>query len=92
MNAREHGPVEHDALYVDLLTDTIRTVSTQVKQFVSQGLSEDKAIAQVDFSSVEKRFTHGDLFLTNRFKDYVAGALPRSAYLDETGKGPKEVF
>jgi glyoxylase-like metal-dependent hydrolase (beta-lactamase superfamily II) len=88
-----HGLVENDSQYIDLLIDTIQAVSTQMKGLVAEGLSEEKAIAKVDFSAVEKRFTHGDPFLTNRFKDYVASfALADAAYLVETGKGPKEVF
>jgi cyclase len=88
-----HGPVEHDSQYIDLLVDTVRTVSTQMQSLVRQGLSEEQAIAKVDFSGVRLRFTHGDPFLENRFEDYVTGsALPHAAYLDETGKGPKEVF
>jgi cyclase len=88
-----HGLVEHDSQYIDLLIATIQTVSTQMRTFVAQGLSEEQAIAKLDFSGVEKRFTHGDPFLTNRFQDYVASmALADAAYLVETGKGPKEVF
>jgi glyoxylase-like metal-dependent hydrolase (beta-lactamase superfamily II) len=88
-----HGLVESDSQYVDLLIDLIRTVSTQMKALVAQGVSEEEAVTRVDFSAVEKRFTHGDPFLTNRFRDYVAGAaLPDAAYLVETGKGPKEAF
>jgi cyclase len=88
-----HGLVERDSEYVDLLIDTIRTVSTQVKSLVAQGLTKEDASAKVDFSSVEKRFTHGDPFLTNRFQDYVTGpSLPGAAYLVETGAGPAEVF
>jgi len=88
-----HGLVAHDAQYVDLLTDTIRTVSVQMKAFVAQGLSKDAAFGKIDFSSVERRFTHGDPFLTNRFHDYVASAgLLEAAYAAETGKGPEEAF
>jgi len=88
-----HGLVEYDSQYVDLLIDTIQTVSTQMKSFVAQGLSEEQAIAKLDFSGVEKRFTHGDPFLKNRFQDYVASlGLSQAAYLAATGKGPNEVF
>ncbi len=88
-----HGVVEHDASYVDLLIDTIETVSAQMKAFVAQGLSADDAVAKVDFSSVEDRFTHGDPFLVHRFEDYVTGsALPKAAYLVATGKEPEEAF
>lgn len=88
-----HGPVESDSQYVDLMIDTIQTVSTQMKSFVAQGLTQENAVAKVDFSSVEERFTHGDPFLRHRFQDYVAGrALATATYLVETGKGTKEVF
>lgn len=88
-----HGLVQNDSQYVDLLIDTIQLVSVQMKSLITQGLSEEDAIAKVDFSSVEKRFTHGDPFLANRFQDYVAAtALADATYLVQTGKGPKEAF
>ena len=67
-------------------------ISAQMKSLVAQGLSEAAAVAKVDFSSVERRFTQGDAFLTNRFRDYVSEALPAAAYAVETRKRPKEVF
>jgi glyoxylase-like metal-dependent hydrolase (beta-lactamase superfamily II) len=88
-----HGLVAHDAQYLDLLADTIRTVSTQMKAFVAQGLPKDAALAKIDFSDVERRFTHGDPFLTNRFHDYVTSAgFLEAAYAAETGKAPEEAF
>lgn len=87
-----HGLVEHDSAYVDLLIDTVRTVSTQMKALVSKGVSRDDAVVKIDFSGVENRFTHGDPFLTNRFHDYVALALPAAAYDVESGAGIKEAF
>ncbi len=88
-----HGLVEHDSEYIDLLSDTIQTVSKQMRSLVAQGLSEKDAIAKVDYSNVEKRFTNGDPFLKHRFEDYVSStALAHAAYLVETGKGPNEVF
>lgn len=88
-----HGPLEADAQYVDLLIDTIQSVSAQMKTLVAQGLSQEAAVAKVDYSGVEPRFTHGDPFLKNRFQDYVSRAgLSAAAYLVETGKGPNEVF
>jgi glyoxylase-like metal-dependent hydrolase (beta-lactamase superfamily II) len=87
-----HGLVEHDSAYVDLLIDTFRTVSAQMKSLVAGGASHEEAVARVDFSSVENRFTHGDAFLTNRFHDYVSTALPEAAYRVATGAGIKEAF
>ena len=48
-----HGLVEHDVDYIDLLSDLIRTVSTQMKTLVAKGLSEDDATKQIDYSSVK---------------------------------------
>ena len=88
-----HGLVEHDAAYVDLLADTFHSVSGQMKSLVARGLPEQEAISKVDYSSIERRFTHGDPFLTNRFHDYVSDSnLAGAAYAVETGKGPSEVF
>jgi glyoxylase-like metal-dependent hydrolase (beta-lactamase superfamily II) len=88
-----HGGVEHDALYLGLLIDTIHSVTVQMKALVASGLSEADATAKVDFSSVEKRFTHGDPFLEHRFQDYVStSALAHGAYQVENGKDPEEPF
>jgi hypothetical protein len=64
-----------------------------VKALVAQGASEQEAIAKVDFTGVESRYTHGDPFLKNRFHDYVSdSALTTAAYEAETGKVPREAF
>lgn len=87
-----HGAVQHDSSYVDLLNDTIHSVVAQMKSLVARGATKEDAIAKMDWSAIEPRFTHGDPFLTNRFHDYVAMALPEAAYLVETGAGIKESF
>lgn len=88
-----HGQVEYGSQYVDLLIDTIHTVSTQMHSFVAQGMQQEQAIRSLNLSAVEQRYTHGDAFLTNRFQDYVSsGSLAEAAYLMETNNDPKEVF
>ena len=87
-----HGLVQHDSAYVDLLSDLIRTTSEQMKAQLAKGASHDDAVAKIDLSAIEQRFTHGDPFLTNRFHDYVTAGLPEAAYLAESGKGIKEQF
>lgn len=88
-----HGPVEHDTQYIDLLADTLQIVSAQMKALVAQGLSKEAAVEKIDFSKVEPRFTHGDPFLANRFRDYVSRfALPEAAWSVAAGKAPDEVF
>ena len=87
-----HGAVLHDSSYVDLLSDTIHSVAAQMKSLVAKGVTKEDAIAKIDWSAIEPRFTHGDPFLANRFHDYVSAALPQAAYLVETGAGIKESF
>jgi glyoxylase-like metal-dependent hydrolase (beta-lactamase superfamily II) len=88
-----HGAIASNSEYIDLLIDTIQSVSAQMKPLVAQGLPEEEAVGKIDFSSVETRFTHGDPFLTNRFKDYVVGsALAAAACRAEMGKPPEESF
>ncbi len=88
-----HGPVEFDRGYVDLLIDLLQTTADQMKGLVARGLSEEDAVAKIDFSKVESRFTKGDAFLAHRFQDYVTGtALPGAAYQAEKGTGPTEQF
>ena len=86
-----HGPVQSDSTYLDLVSDTIRLVSTQMKDLVARGLGQEDAVAKIDLAGVETRFTHGDPFLTNRFRDYLSG-LPEAAYAVATGKDPEETF
>jgi cyclase len=87
-----HGAVERDAKYLGLLDDTIGVVVAQVHALVAKGLDKDKAVAGVDFSQFEPRFTHGDPFLAHRFEDYVKTALPAAAYQVEISGEPGETF
>jgi len=88
-----HGALQSDTQYVDLLIELIDSVAAQTRALVAQGVPQEKAIASIDFSAVEQRFTHGDAFLTNRFKDYVAdGALAAAAFRVEIQGEPEEVF
>ena len=86
-----HGLVEHDAQYVDLLIDTIGSVSSQMKALIANGLSKEDAVSKMDYSAIEKRFTNGVAFLKNRFQD-TASALSQAAYLVESGAGARETF
>lgn len=88
-----HGAVQHDAAYIELLAELIRTVSEQMKPLAEQGLAQDSAMAKIDFAGIEPRFTHGDPFLANRFQDYVVtGGLLGATWLAITGKDPVEHF
>jgi len=87
-----HGAVQRDASYISLLDETIGTVAQQVHALVGRGLDKDHVIEGIDFSAVEKRFTHDDPFLAHRFEDYVKSALPATAYRVELSGEPEETF
>lgn len=87
-----HGAVEHDSAYVDLLIETIDSASKQMRTLLAKGTAKDAAIAAIDLSSVEPKFTHGDPFLKNRFQDYVGSSLPQAVYLVESGGRIEESF
>lgn len=88
-----HGAVQHDTAYLDLLDELMQSVNIQMKSLVAQGLPESVAVARVDLSALEPRFTHGDPFLEHRFEDYVANtALPHGAYRVASGQRPSEDF
>jgi glyoxylase-like metal-dependent hydrolase (beta-lactamase superfamily II) len=86
-----HGAPQSDAAYLDLLSNALRLASSQMKELVARGVPHDEAVTRIDLAAVEARFTHGDPFLTNRFRDYLAD-LPEAAYAAATGKGPQETF
>jgi hypothetical protein len=86
-----HGAVQSDTAYLDLLSDTIQLAAVQMRQLIARGVSHDEVITKIDLGAVEPRFTHGDPFLANRFRDYLSN-LPEAAYAVETGRSPEEKF
>ncbi len=87
-----HGPVERDAQYLDLLSETIRAVANQLKTAAAGGRSREEVVAAADYAAVEPRFTHGDPFLAHRFEDYVRAPLADAAWLAAQGQTPDEAF
>ncbi len=86
-----HGGVQSDAAYLELLSDTIRLAAAQMKELVGRGVSHEEAVTKIDLGAVEPRYTHGDAFLANRFRDYFSD-LPEAAYAEATGRTPEEKF
>jgi glyoxylase-like metal-dependent hydrolase (beta-lactamase superfamily II) len=86
-----HGAVQADAVYLDLLSETVRLVAKQMQELVARGVSHDEALPKIDLGAVEPRFTHDDPFLANRFHDYLSD-LPEAAYEVAVQKAPEEKF
>ncbi|WP_223115387.1 hypothetical protein [Luteimonas suaedae] len=84
-----HGDIQHDAAYADLLIEAFELVAVQIKPLIAEGLDEEAAVARLDFSSVEPRFTEGDEFLAGRFDAWFKRPIGRAAYRVESGDSPE---
>lgn len=58
-----HGDIQRDTSYVDLLIEFSDTIADQRDALLAEGLSEKDAMAKLDFSAFEERFTGGDAYL-----------------------------
>lgn len=84
-----HGDFQRDAGYVDLLIETMDLVTEQMTALVAEGADQETATAQLDFASVEPRFTDGDAFLAERFAAWFKRPIARAAYLQAIGESPE---
>lgn len=84
-----HGDLQRDAVYVDLLIETLDLVADQMQTLVAEGLDEDSAVARLDFSAVEERFTGGDEFLAGRFRTWFKLPIGRAAHRIARGERPE---
>lgn len=75
-----HGPLQTDTVYVDLLIETLESVTAQVNAIVAQNKSLDDIRKSVDFSKVEPRFTKGDPILKRFFGLFFKQPIVPAAY------------
>ena len=86
-----HGEVLRDRAYPALMAETLDSVATQMDALVAEGLSQEDARKQLDLSTFEQRFTGGDAFLGDRFREWFADPIADAAWLIATGKDPEIV-
>jgi glyoxylase-like metal-dependent hydrolase (beta-lactamase superfamily II) len=75
-----HGPLQTDTAHLDLMSETLVGVATQVDALVAQGKSLDDIRKAVDFSRVEPRFTKGDPILTRFIALFFKQPIVTAAY------------
>jgi glyoxylase-like metal-dependent hydrolase (beta-lactamase superfamily II) len=81
-----HGEIMNgDFAYIDLLIETFDLIADQAAAFAAQGKSLEEARAEMDFSSVEERFTGGDPLLAIFFNAWFKQPIAKAAYNDATG-------
>jgi glyoxylase-like metal-dependent hydrolase (beta-lactamase superfamily II) len=75
-----HGPPQTDTVYVDLLIETLESVTAQVNAMVARNKSLDDMRKSVDFGKVEPRFTTGDPILKRFFGLFFKQPIVPAAY------------
>ncbi len=75
-----HGDIQHDNRYVNLLIETAKDVVRQRDQLAADGVDEEKAVSQIDFTAFETRYTGGSDYLALYYdawfkKPFAAAAL-----------------
>lgn len=75
-----HGALQTDSQYIDLLIETQQLVWDQVSALATQDLPLEEVRKQMDFSSVEVRFTGGDPLLANRFNSWFKTPIVEAAF------------
>jgi glyoxylase-like metal-dependent hydrolase (beta-lactamase superfamily II) len=83
-----HGPVQHDYLYLDLVTSLLQSVISQVRQAERLGLSLDDTRKKVDLTAFEKRFAGDDpdrqrAFSVGFIQQAVERAYQEAKFADE---------
>lgn len=75
--------------YAGEWVETLELVARQMEALVAEGADEAAAVAALDFSSVEERFTGGDAFLAGRFDAWFKRPVGRAAYRVAVGLNPE---
>jgi glyoxylase-like metal-dependent hydrolase (beta-lactamase superfamily II) len=86
-----HGDVQTKRDYLELLSATLASVSSQMARFVAQGMDQAAAKAALDLSSFEPQFTGGDILLAARFDEWFTDPIGTAAWLIAMGKDPEIV-
>ncbi len=84
-----HGPVQRDDAYLDLLIETMDSISAQMADLVAEGLDQEAAAAKLDFSTVQQRFTGGDAFLDRLFDIWFKTPIAKAAWKEARGESPE---
>jgi cyclase len=74
-----HGPVMHDASYLQLVADATDAVSKQVAALQKQGLTAEEARKKLDLKSIREKFARGDERIGRNFDGlFLDPGVPRA--------------
>ena len=80
-----HGEVQRDNSFIDLLIETADSVVAQRDRLVAEGIAEEEAIQQIDFSGVEERFTGGSEYLALYYNSWFKRPMAAAAFKELKG-------
>jgi glyoxylase-like metal-dependent hydrolase (beta-lactamase superfamily II) len=80
-----HGEIQRDHAYLDLLTETLEGVATQVGALIARRVDRKAGERQVDFNAVEQRFTNGNPVRKRLFDIFFKQPIVSAAWNVATG-------
>ncbi len=80
-----HGDIQRDPKYVDLLIEAADSVVTQRDRLVAEGVPEEDAVEQIDFSAFEQRFTSGSEYLALYYDAWFKKPFAAAAFKELKG-------
>jgi glyoxylase-like metal-dependent hydrolase (beta-lactamase superfamily II) len=81
-----HGAIQRDTSYVDLLIESVESIADQRDVLLAEGKSKEEIQPALDLSLFEERFTQGDDYILEHFKQWFERPIQAAAMKALTGE------
>jgi cyclase len=79
-----HGEAQHDKKYLQLVMESLQSVTDQVHEALRRGMTLEETRKFVKFDTIRPKFTHGDPNLSAEFDGNFATPIVRQVYDEAT--------
>jgi cyclase len=79
-----HGAAQHDKSYLQLVTESLQSVTDQVHEALRRGMTLEETRKFVKFDAIRSKFTHNDPDLNAEFDGNFATPIVRQVYDEAT--------
>jgi cyclase len=79
-----HGEVQHDKKYLELVVESLQSVTDQVHEALKRGMTLEETRKFVKFDTIRPKFTHDDPNLNAEFDGNFATPIVRQVYDEAT--------
>jgi glyoxylase-like metal-dependent hydrolase (beta-lactamase superfamily II) len=79
-----HGEAQHDKKYLQLLRESLESVTDQVHEALRRGMTLEETRKFVKFDTIRPKFTHDDANLNAEFDGNFATPIVRQVYDEAT--------